>query len=112
MDVVQIDPARAEPPQRCFAGGDHVTAREAGVVGPGSRCAVHLRRDDEAVALAAQPAADDLFRAANRLERSTDRIHVGDVEEIDPGALRRIHDRTGFVLIGLQPERHRAQTNL
>ena len=79
------------------------------VVGAGAHAVVDLGRHDEALALPRHPVADDLLGAADRLERSADRVDVGHVDEINPGVLGRTHDRERLAAIGLQPEGHRTQ---
>ena len=86
-------------------------ARIAGVVGTGSHRIERLRREHETFALTGQPIADEFFRAADGLERSANRIHVGDIKEIDAGFVRRVHDRERFGGFGLQAEGHRAKTD-
>ena len=74
---------------------------------PGRREA--LGRDDEAVALALQPAADDLLGAARGVEVAAQRIGVGGVEEVDAALGGVVQDRDRCRLVALQAERHRAE---
>jgi hypothetical protein len=64
VHLVQVDVVGAEPPQRRVDGVEDVLAGQAAVPWPVAGDAVALGGDHVALALAAQPAADDLLRSA------------------------------------------------
>ena len=68
-----------------------------------------LGGDDELVALALQPVADDLLGAARRVVAAAQRIDVGGVEEVDAAGRRGIEDGVALRHVALQAERHRAE---
>ena len=68
--------------------------------------------DDELVALALQPVADDLLGAARGVVAAAQRIDVGGVEEVDPAGRRGIHDGVALGHVALQAERHRPEAQL
>ena len=110
VQLVEVDVVGAEPAQRRVDRVEDVLARVALVPRVGTGAPVALRRDDELVALPAQPPADDLLGAADGVETASERVDVGAVEERDPGVGGGVEDRPRRVLVALEPERHRAET--
>ena len=68
-----------------------------------------LGRQDEPVAAALEPTAEDLLGAADVGERRAQRVRVRRVEEGDAGLRRRVEDGHRGRLVALEAERHRAQ---
>ena len=68
VDLVEVDPVRAEPAQAVLAGLDDVGARQAGVVGTVAHREAHLGGERDAVAPALDRLADDLLRRALRVD--------------------------------------------
>ena len=79
--------------------------------GFGSHRPEALRRDDELVAAALQPAAEDLLGAAGGGEVAAERVHVGRVEEGDALLVGVIEDRARAVLVDLEAEGHGAEAD-
>jgi hypothetical protein len=65
---------------------------------------VHLRGQHDIVPATAQGLADDLLRLSRR-------VHVGGVDEVDPGVQRGVDDPDAVLVIGVAPraEHHRAE---
>ena len=61
------------------------------------------------LALALEPAPDDLLRATREAHLATQRIDVGGIDEIHPGIRRLVQDRVGWRLLRLLAERHCAE---
>jgi hypothetical protein len=67
-----------------------------------------LGGDDEAGALAAQPAPDDLFGTPDGGQAAPDGVHVRGVEEGDARLRGSVEDRVRGRLVRLQPKGHRS----
>jgi hypothetical protein len=112
VQLIQVDVVGAEPPQRRLDRVQDVLARHALVPRLRPHRADAFRRQHELVPLAAQPAADDLLRAAGRVVAATERIDVGGIEEVDATRRCRVQDGVALGLVALQAEGHRAQAQL
>ena len=71
----------------------------------------HFVATTKSVALAREPAADDLLGAARGGEVAAERIDVGGVEERDARVGGVVEDRARRVLVDLQAEGHRAEAD-
>ena len=111
VHLVEVDDVGLQAAEAFFAGADDVVAREADVVRAGAHRAGALRREDQAVAVAAlaHPATDDLLGAADGLERAAERIDVGGVEEVDAALDGAVEDGERRLLVALIAEGHRAE---
>src|SRR5262245_17498746 len=105
MDLVEVDPVRLQAAQAGLDLSHDPPARvslhvRVGVV----HRAVHLCREHDRIAPAAQCLADDLFRLAAR-------VHVRGVDEVDPGVQGAVDDADRLVVIRVAPraEHHRAE---
>ena len=82
MQLVEVDPVGAEPPQRVLDLVDDPAARGAAAVGVVAHRHPELRRQHDVVAAAAgECLADDLLRLAGGVD-------VGGVDEVDAGVER------------------------
>ena len=79
----------------------------AGDVRPLAHRAVELRRQHDLVATTGQRLADDRLRLAAR-------VHVGGVDEVDPGVEGAVDDRHAVVVVAVahRPEHHRPEAQL
>ena len=105
MDLVEVDPVRAEPAQAVVHLAHDPAARVAELVGVVAHLAVELGGQHDVVAAASlQRLPDDLLRLAARID-------VGGVDEVDPGVERAVDDADGLVVVGLAPgaEHHRPE---
>ena len=108
VDLVQVDPVGAEPPQRVLHRADDPAAGAALPVGIVAHRAVELGGEDHVVPPAAgERLADDLLGLALPVD-------VGGVDEVDPGVQRGVDDPDRLVVIGVAPraEHHRAEAEL
>ena len=108
VDLVEVDPVGAQPPQRVLDRAHDPAARAALLVGVLAHRAVELGGEDDVVAPAAgERLADDLLGLALPVD-------VGGVDEVDPGVERRVDDPDRLVVIGVAPraEHHRAEAEL
>ena len=108
VDLVEVDPVGAQPPQRVLDRADDPAARVALPVGVLAHRVVELRGEDDVVAPAAgERLADDLLGLALPVD-------VGGVDEVDPGVQRRVDDPDRLVVVGVAPraEHHRAEAEL
>ena len=108
VDLVEVDPVGAQPPQRVLDRPHDPAARVAPLVGVLTHRVVELRGEDHVVAPAAgERLADDLLGLALAID-------VGRVDEVDPGVERRVDDPDRLVVVGVAPraEHHRAKTEL
>src|SRR2546422_7028943 len=97
MDLVEVDPDGAEAAKAVLHLGDDPATRVAPLVALVTHRAVDLGGQDDLVALAAgKRLAHDLFRLAPR-------VHVGGVDEVDPGVQRTVDDPDRLVVIGVAP---------
>src|SRR6202008_631108 len=84
VNLAQVDPVGPQPAQAVLDLAHDPAPRVAELVGVIAHRAVHLGRQDDAVApTARQRLADDLLRLAPR-------VHVGGVDEADPGVERAV----------------------
>jgi hypothetical protein len=107
VDLVEIDPVGAQPPQRVLDLADDPAPRAALLVGIRAHRAVEFRGEDDVVAAAGERLADDLLGLALRVD-------VGGVDEGDPGVQRGVDDADRLVVVGVAPgaEHHRAEAQL
>src|SRR5215217_4819515 len=105
VDLVQVDPVRAQPAQAVLHFTDDPAARVAELVRVVAHLAVDLGGQDDVVALPVRE------RLAHDLLRLAARVHVGGVDEVDPGVERAVDDADRRVVVGLAPgaEHHRAE---
>jgi hypothetical protein len=108
VDLVQVDPVGAQPPQRLLDLAHDPTARGAAAVGILAHRSPHLGREHDVIAPAARQclADDDLGLAL--------RVDVGGVDEVDPRVQRAMNDPDAFVVVLVAPvaEHHRAEAQL
>ena len=72
-----------------------------------------LGGDDQLVPLLRlQPAADDALGFPMVFHVGGDGVHLGGVEEIDPGIEGPVHDCEGRLFVGLVAEGHRAHADV
>ena len=104
VDLVQVDVVGVEPAEALLALADDPAARVALHVGVGAHVAVDLGRQHDVVAAALDRLGDDRLRL-------TGRVHVGGVDEVDPGVERGVHDVDRLVVVGVAPraEHHRPE---
>src|SRR4051812_14372559 len=105
VDLVEVDPVGAEPPQAVLDLLDDPAARVPELVRVVAHRAVHLCCEHDVVAPApGQRLADDLLGLAAR-------VHVGGVDEVDPGVERGVDDADRLVVVLVAPtaEHHRAE---
>ncbi len=110
MQLIQVDVVGAEAAQRRVDRVQQVLARRALVPVRRPDLVDRLGRDDEVVAPALQPAADDFLGATGDVHAAAERIDVGGIDEGDAGVGRLVEDAARRVLFGLQAEGHRAET--
>ena len=99
VDLVEVDVVHAEPPQRVVDGVHDVLARQAALVGVVAHRVVDLGGDDHLVARG----AEILQRPAGDLLAGAARVHVGGVEEVDPGLERRARRRAALLVLVEHP---------
>ena len=107
VDLVQVDPVGAQPPQRVLHLADDPAPRAALLVRVGAHRAVELGGQDDVVAATGERLADDLLRLALA-------VHVGGVDEVDPGVERGVDDADRLLVIRVAPrsEHHGAEAHL
>ena len=107
VDLVQVDVVGAEATQAVLDLGHDPAARAAVRVRVLAHRGEELRREDDVVAAAVERLADDLLRLARR-------VHVGGVDEVDPGVEAAVDDPRALVVVGLAPraEHHGAEAVL
>ncbi|MCY1354534.1 hypothetical protein D9M69_409160 [compost metagenome] len=115
MQLVEVDPVGLQALEAGVEGGDDVLAvvselAVADVLDAVAR-AGDLAGDDPLGAVAAAPeiVADDLFGLAVGLGARRHRVHLGGVDEIDPGRAGPVDLRERFVLAVLLAPGHGAQ---
>ena len=109
MQLVQVDVVGLEASQRCIHGGHDVLARVAAVERRGAGRCEALGRDDEPVALAPQPAAEDLLSQPPGTQLPAQRVGVRAIEEVDAALGGAVENGDCGWLVALQSEGHRAQ---
>jgi hypothetical protein len=105
VDLVEVDPVGAQPPQAVLDLSHDPAPGVAELVGVVPHRAVDLGREDDVVAAAArQSLADDLLGFPARVD-------VRGVDEVDPRVERAMDDRDALVVVGVAPgaEHHRAE---
>jgi hypothetical protein len=104
VDLVEVDPVGAEPPQRVLDRPDDPAPRAAAAVRVLAHRHEELGREHDVVAPALERLADDLLRLAGGVD-------VGGVDEVDAGAERAVDDADRVIVIGVAPgaEHHRAE---
>jgi hypothetical protein len=104
VDLVQVDVIGAQAAQAVLARADDPAPRVSLLVDVVAHPAVHLGGEHHPIPAAGQGLADDLLRLAGR-------VHVGGVDEVDPGVQRPLDDPGRLVMIRIAPgpEHHRAQ---
>jgi hypothetical protein len=109
VDLVEVDPIRAQPPQRVLDLADYPPARTAPLVRVviGHRAVKLGGKDDRVAPAVGQRLAHDLLRLPARVD-------VGGVDEVDPRVERRVNDAHRLVVIGIAPgaEHHRTEAEL
>ena len=116
VHLIQVDVIGLQPPQARLAGPPDVVGRQPAVVRAESHRLVHLRGQDDVVAVPAalQPPADGLLRDAVPLlhvRRLRAAVDVGGVEEVDARIDRGVHDREAARLVHGETEVHRAEAD-
>jgi len=112
VELVEVDVVGAQPAQRGLDRVEDVPARHALVPGLRPHPADALGGDDEVVAAALQPAAQDLLGAAGGADVPAEGIDVGRVQEVDAGLGGGVEDGPAVRLVALQAEGHGAQAEL
>ena len=107
VDLVEVDPVRAEPAQRVLDRAHDPAARAALPVGVVAHRAVELGGQDDVVAAALQRLADDLLGLPAGVD-------VGGVDEVDAGVERGVDDADRLVVVRVAPgaEHHRPEAHL
>jgi hypothetical protein len=116
VHLIQVDVIGLQPPQARLAGAANVVGRQPAIVRAESHRLVHLRRQDDVVAVPAalQPSADGLLRDAVPLLHVRGlraAVDVGGVEEADARIHRGVHNREAGRLVHGVAEVHGPQTN-
>jgi hypothetical protein len=111
VQLVEVDVVRPEPPQRALDRVEDVLAAVPALERLRPHRPAAFSRDHEVVAAAAQPAAEDLLRAADLAQAGAERVDVGGVEERDAVLRRPVEDRDRRLLVGLQAKGHRAEAD-
>jgi hypothetical protein len=97
VDLVEVDPVRAQAAQAVLDLSDDPAAGVAELVGVLAHRAVHLGGEHHVVAAApGQRLADDHLRLAARVD-------VGGVHEVDAGVERAVDDPDRLVVVALAP---------
>src|SRR5579864_2343495 len=109
MQLVEIDIVGLEPLQRRVDRIKDVLARHPLIPWLSAHLSDAFGGEDEARALALQPAADDLLGSTCRLTAAAERIDVRGVEEIDAALGSFVEDGSASLLVALKPEGHRAE---
>jgi hypothetical protein len=104
VHLIQVDVIRLQAPQRILGLLHDPLPGAATLIGPVVHRHEELRRQHDVVAAPPQGLAGDLLRHAAG-------IHVGGVDEVDPGIECAVNDadRVGAVVVAPRPEHHRAQ---
>ena len=104
MHLIKIDVVRLQATQRILDLLHDPLPRTATMIGPVVHRHEELRRQHDIVATPLQGLTDDLLR-------HTAGIHVGGVDEVDPGIEGAVNDADGVgaVVVAPRPEHHRAQ---
>ena len=104
MHLVEVEMVRSQPAQARFDGAHDPHTGVAAIVRTGTHGVVELRRQHDLVPTAHDGLADDLLGL-------TVRVHVGGIDEVDPGVQRLMHraDALVVILVAPRPEGHRAQ---
>src|SRR5205807_990770 len=90
-------------------GIEDVTAAVAHVPGLGAGAPVALGGEHELVALALEPASEDVLGRAGKVGAAAKRIDVGGVDEGDAALGGPIQDRTRGRFVDLEAESHRPE---
>ena len=112
VDLVEVDVVGLQPAQRGVDRPHHVLATVALVPLVRTAAPEALGGEDDVVAataVALHPLADQFLGATDQLDRATERVDVGGVEERDAGFEGGVHDRERRLVVALEPERHRAE---
>ena len=104
VDLVQVDVVGLQPAQARLDLAHQPAPAVAALVGVLAHRPVRLGRQHDVLAAALQGLADDLLGLPRR-------VHVGGVDDVDPGVERRVDDPDGVVVVGVAPraEHHRAE---
>jgi hypothetical protein len=104
VDLVQVDPVRAQPPQALLHLVDDPAPRVAALVRPVAHREVDLGGEHDVVAAALERLPDDLLGLAHG-------VHVGGVDEVDARVECGVDDPDGVVVVGVadRAEHHGAQ---
>ena len=108
VDLVEVDPVGLQPAQRVLDLGDDPPPRVATLVGVIAHRHVDLAGEHHVFALAAgQRLADNRLGLAGG-------VHVGGVDEVDPGVQRAVDDPDALVVVLGAPlaEHHRTEAQL
>ena len=95
VDLVQVDEVGAQPAQAVVDLGQDRLAGQPDAVRPLAHRTVHLRRDDDLVAVH----AEILQRPAEELLAGPPGVDVGGVEEVDAGVERLLEERARRLLV-------------
>src|SRR5688500_8059261 len=99
--LIEVDVVGAQPPQRGLDGIEEVLSRQPAISPPRAHGAEAFRGHDELVPPSIEPAAEDLFGAADGLQAAALRVNVGGVEERDTAGGGFVQNRAGGGLVTL-----------
>ena len=104
VHLVEVDVVGVEAAQALLALTQDPASRAAAHVRIGAHVAVHLGGEHDVVAAALDRLGHDLFRLSAR-------VHVGGVDEVDPGIERGVDhvDRLVVVVVAPRAEHHRPE---
>ena len=109
MHLEQIDPVRLQTPQACLDAAADVQPPIAALVRRRAHWEMALRGQHDLVASARDDAPEDLLGQPVRLDVRRDRIGIRGIQERHARVKRAIDNARRLSLVGLTPERHRAQ---
>src|SRR5262245_41953746 len=105
MGLIEINVIGAQPAQAVFRSLQNMLTRKALIVGSVPDPKAALGGDDEALALALQPLAQNFFGAAGRLRRRRHGVGIRGIEKIDAGCRGFFENGERSSLIALVAER-------
>ena len=111
MDLIQVDIIRLQALQTRLNRSADMLARQAPVVRPVTHRPPALGSQDNVLAPAFQPLADNLFGAARGFDTAAGRIDVRAIKKIHTVLEGRIHNGEALGFFALPPKGHRAQAD-